>query len=333
MSHQNQTTSNINLFLNWLELLANNIMAEFNVAYKRYKPIEIIYIGLILSTLIIYLVIFCVNHLYVHYPNSGKISKFFAIHSLLVWTYVACMLRRRFPKTSDMIMLISLTIMSIANASFFVAICILSPMPMITSSLVHFNHLLHFNELHWVLWTKTQPHLLKALTWSYWQLYHCTIVTIIILCLRRARTEMMLLCITNITVEIVGFLLFYFYPSLPIASTWKNIPMHPNDILTIKVFYDMRHHITPHFLCAPVEFPSFHVIWATICAISMRNNKYLLAIFGLYAAFVYAATILLGWHFIADVICGACIAFVSYYIAIILNRKLSKKYPNNCYAE
>ena len=290
MNHYNKTWSQVNLFLDWLNLIGDKVLAECYVAYRRYKPIEIILLISVVASFLMLTITVLINTYYVHYTNIISVATFIIIIAELPVTYIACMLRKNFRKSADALMCFTMFIIVVQTSMNCAQIPAMSPMVMKTSSLAHFNQLLHFNQVHWILWTHSHTHLYKIL-------------------------------------------IAYLYPALPAAAIWKHIPLHHADMLDIKGYYDIRHHIMPNFSFATVELPSFHMIWVLNCAISMRHNKYLLSILILYTVSIYAATILLGWHFVADVITGSCIAFISYYIAILINRKLSTRYPSNQYTK
>lgn len=333
MNHYNKTWSQVNLFLDWLNLIGDKVLAECYVAYRRYKPIEIILLISVVASFLMLTITVLINTYYVHYTNIISVATFIIIIAELPVTYIACMLRKNFRKSADALMCFTMFIIVVQTSMNCAQIPAMSPMVMKTSSLAHFNQLLHFNQVHWILWTHSHTHLYKILMWCYWKLTYCIGATFAILLISRLSTEAMLFCLANLIAAFIGMSIAYLYPALPAAAIWKHIPLHHADMLDIKGYYDIRHHIMPNFSFATVELPSFHMIWVLNCAISMRHNKYLLSILILYTVSIYAATILLGWHFVADVITGSCIAFISYYIAILINRKLSTRYPSNQYTK
>ena len=181
MNHCNKTLPRLNLCLYWLDVISNKVLEECYVAYKRYKPIEIILFGFVVTSFLLFAGALLINTYYVHYSNTISISGFTIIAGEVPATYIACMLRKRFPKSADTIIAFIMFVIVVQTSLLYGQVPIISPMNMKTLSLEHFNQLLHFNQVHWILWTHSHTHFYQTLLWCYWKLTCCIIATITIL--------------------------------------------------------------------------------------------------------------------------------------------------------
>lgn len=67
---------------------------------------------------------------------------------------------------------------------------------------------------------------------------------------------------------------------------------------------------------AVICIPSFHVIWAIICAYALWSVRWMRIPALLIAALLIFSTLATGWHYFIDVISGAAVASVSLRLAI-----------------
>ena len=69
-----------------------------------------------------------------------------------------------------------------------------------------------------------------------------------------------------------------------------------------------------------VSFPSFHVIWAVLCARALWGFQRLRIPLALLSGMIVISTMTTGWHYFSDVLAGLIIAFVSILIAASATR-------------
>ena len=64
-----------------------------------------------------------------------------------------------------------------------------------------------------------------------------------------------------------------------------------------------------------VCFPSFHVIWAILCAAALWGFRWLRIPVAVLAGMIILSTMTTGWHYFSDVLAGAVLAGVSVFLA------------------
>jgi hypothetical protein len=62
-------------------------------------------------------------------------------------------------------------------------------------------------------------------------------------------------------------------------------------------------------------FPSFHVIWAILCAAALWDYRFLRVPIALLSAMIIASTLTTGWHYFSDVLGGIAVAALSLSVA------------------
>ena len=122
--------------------------------------------------------------------------------------------------------------------------------------------------------------------------------------------------------SIVGFSIYYFFPTTAPASVFFDKNFTPFQHDTFIKFFEIHHHLpittTQGGLIA---FPSFHVIWAALLAYSLKNRKHLFYPVLVFNAIVIVSTVFLGWHYLTDVIGGLTLAGLSVWAAEVIYKR------------
>lgn len=119
---------------------------------------------------------------------------------------------------------------------------------------------------------------------------------------------------------LLGMMIYYFLPSVAPAHFVNSAYFSAAEHNTYWKFYELHHHIP---ILSPgggmVAFPSFHVIWALLLLRLAWSVKWLFVPLLIINTLLILATVLLGWHYIIDVIGGFTLAGL---VIIITNRYL-----------
>ena len=114
------------------------------------------------------------------------------------------------------------------------------------------------------------------------------------------------------SVAIVGSLIYYFFPTAAPASVFDSSYFLHFQEDTVLKFQQIHHYIQPTTTeGGMIAFPSFHVIWAVMCAWVLREKWWLFVPVALTNLIAIIATVMLGWHYLVDALAGIFIAFLA----------------------
>jgi membrane-associated phospholipid phosphatase len=120
----------------------------------------------------------------------------------------------------------------------------------------------------------------------------------------------------NLVSFIVGLPLFALFPAV---GPWYGYPTpaRPDQLGSQATLFLLRHpgacqyHVPAGIVC----FPSFHVVWAILCARALWTFRLLRIPVVILAALIVLSTVTTGEHYILDLIAGAIIAVLAIYAA------------------
>jgi len=165
-------------------------------------------------------------------------------------------------------------------------------------------------------WTHAHPFLHHWLTKIYYSMVtELLLIPIILICLNARRT-LSIFFIAILTSFFVGALIYYFFPTMAPSGIFHSPYFTKAQYHTSDAFFQVHHHLK---ITASdgglVAFPSFHVIWASILTYCCRIKKYFFYPALIFNTLLILATLLLGWHYLMDVLTGIALAMIAIYIA------------------
>lgn len=102
---------------------------------------------------------------------------------------------------------------------------------------------------------------------------------------------------------LLGFIFYYFFPTTGPASIFHLSLFSEEQIATGLKFQELHHYQPPSTVAGGmIAMPSYHVIWAYLIAYFTRFNPYVCVIVTSINLLIIASCVLLGWHYILDVI-------------------------------
>lgn len=123
--------------------------------------------------------------------------------------------------------------------------------------------------------------------------------------------------IANVWAFAIGIPLFALFPAV---GPWYGYHLTPDrgQAACEAAFFAMRASGPYVFRgnAGVICFPSFHVIWAILCAQALWAFRYLRIPAAILAALIIASTLTTGWHYFCDVLAGMLIAGISILIAM-----------------
>ncbi|TAL58927.1 MAG: phosphatase PAP2 family protein [Legionella sp.] len=199
-----------------------------------------------------------------------------------------------------------------------------TPFPPIDHHILQWEHSLHIDMPALMLWTQQHPYFKYVLQCIYDSLpYQMSILPLLLIAAGKfsvLRDYYFLL----LTTVLWGFLFYYFFPTTAPASVILSPLFTPEQIATGSKFLEIHNHLIPSTREGGlIALPSFHVIWALLCVYLLKDWWLPCLMLLVVNLFLIASCVLLGWHYVIDVVGGLVILFMGW---CLLNycKKLNK---------
>jgi len=163
-------------------------------------------------------------------------------------------------------------------------------------------------------WAVRHSWLNAALNLSYAGLLPMLLAAIFLPSLTGRRNRAQRFLLANAIAFLAGVLLFGIFP---VVGPWAGYRFAPSAAQehTVQVFMALRgagsFSFFPGTDLGIISFPSFHVIWALLSAEALFEFRRLRIPAAVLAGMICLSTMTTGWHYFADVLAGAAIAFVA----------------------
>lgn len=223
---------------------------------------------------------------------------------------------------------LSKVIIQISVVIFIFALTILlttgvqySPFPPIDPTLVKIDSYLGFHIPSLLETVARFPGFKPLLMEAYFSLKFNVLCVPLLLILLQKNKAFDEYCFLFLATAFIGFVFYYFFPSLAPASQFSSPYFFQEQYATAIKFYQIHLYATPTTLEGGlIAFPSFHVIWALIGQYTSRSIPWLYYLLLPFTFLLILACPLLGWHYVTDII-GS---FFILLCAIFILKKLLK---------
>lgn len=258
------------------------------------------------STLIIY------NWLYVRYANivSNLLVPPAGAAGFLLLYFCCVNTRQRFPRLSYFFLGILYMIIFIYSMFLTCGSAMLTPSThLLNYQLLQWDLALGFNQLPLVVWASKHDILHSILQFGYgsWGYQLALVCPVLALCKQYQQIRQWTL--GGILAILIVATIYYFFPSLPPASVYPEYHFDSGCYECINRFYLLHSYQRFAFTqCGLIVFPSCHVIYALFTTWAFRNIKWILWPVIVLNVILIASTLLLGMHFLVDVL-GAVVVF------------------------
>lgn len=154
-----------------------------------------------------------------------------------------------------------------------------------------------------IAWTAKHPliHLILSCVYDSltWQM---TFLPIMVTCFGGFTVLRQYFCFMLIS-AILGFTIYYFFPTLAPASNIVSTYFRPEQYATGIKFTEIHHHLYPSTMeGGMIAFPSFHAIWAWFCLYLVRPWPIIFFLLLPVNLLLVLSCVLLGWHYPIDII-------------------------------
>ncbi|WP_058534979.1 phosphatase PAP2 family protein [Legionella saoudiensis] len=190
----------------------------------------------------------------------------------------------------------------------------LTPFPLIDRHIVKLESFMGINTPAIVGWTNEHPLFRTLLSAIYDSLsYQMSIIPLFVLfsCRVHLMREYYFLLLFTV---LIGFGFYYFFPTAAPASIFNHALFESSQIATGLKFTELHHHIVPTTNEGGlIAFPSFHAIWAILCVNLLREWPIACIVLAIINLMLIASCVLLGWHYITDIVGSFIVLFISYF--------------------
>lgn len=124
--------------------------------------------------------------------------------------------------------------------------------------------------------------------------------------------------------SLAGCLFYYFFPSSGPGAVLTSDLFSAEQRLTSWKFSQVHHFgDVPTIQGGMIAFPSMHAVWAILLTYAALPDRRLLCAAAVFNVFVLLSTVLLGWHFLVDVLAGAVLSAASLALAEATHGRLA----------
>ncbi len=118
---------------------------------------------------------------------------------------------------------------------------------------------------------------------------------------------------------LIGSLIYYFFPSTDVSSIIPSTLFSPSAYMVTHQF-DLEHHYRHigQFAIGLISMPSFHTIWAMVITLALWKNWVMRCVALCYTVLVIVSALLLGAHFLVDILAGIIIACLTWWFVVWL---------------
>lgn len=203
-----------------------------------------------------------------------------------------------------------------------------TPFPPIDAALARWDAALGFNVTSAMAWTQAHPRCRSWLWRSYDSLQYQLLLVPLLACCLRDRARMKRFTYAFVYSFFAGDLFYYFFPSSGPAGVYVSPYFDPVQRLTHVKFYNVHHFLAVTTRAGGlIAFPSFHVVWGVLLTCLARGRSWAFLPLLALNALMIASTLLLGWHFLVDVVSGVVLALVTLRLGDWTCRRLEAGAP------
>lgn len=189
----------------------------------------------------------------------------------------------------------------------------LTPFATIDKKILDIEHYFHIDLPGVIAWTNAHPYFRNILGFIYDTLpYQMSILPLIVIITGKfslVKEYYFLMLITTL----IGFTLYYFFPTTAPASVINSPLFMPEQIATGLKFNQIHHHITPSTNEGGlIALPSYHTIWALLCVYLLKDWVLPCIVLFSMNILLIASCVLLGWHYVTDVVAAIVLTAMAF---------------------
>ena len=158
-------------------------------------------------------------------------------------------------------------------------------------------------------WTYQHALIHRVLNFIYNSLEYELIIIPLLLAIFSSSRTIAIFYLSTLSSLLVGCLIYYFFPTTAPSGVFHSPYFSQWQRDTSLRFYEVHHALkVTTDEGGLIAFPSFHVIWAILLTYPTYPKKWIFYPLASYNFLLIISTVLLGWHYLTDVIGGVILA-------------------------
>lgn len=296
--------------------------------YRRQDGILHIILGIVLLVGVVFKAIDLLTY---HYAGLFIPAKFITAVPgvILLWIVGVFLSKGRWLRTGLLVSGVAQSYLYILVMGSVIASMVTTPFPIVDRGLLHFDQFFHFSTLAIVGWTFAHPWLKEGLTFCYNTWFFLVVLMPLVLAVLKDRDGIDVYMIATFITFLVGVIIYYFWPTIAPAGILHSAYFTEDQHELVTRFQEIHHHLPiTVFNGGVIAFPSFHVINNLLILYVSRRYRWLFLPLLVVCSFSILATMMLGYHYLADVLAGFLIAYLSIKLTQLLLRRFSVAYQS-----
>ena len=185
-----------------------------------------------------------------------------------------------------------------------------TPFSVIDGVIKKWDTLMGFNVTHWMSWGFQFPFFIHLLNFCYNTWFYQFFMVPAILAFFHQHRIAAQYYVAMILTLIVGGGIYYFFPTTAPATVYHSVYFSADQHNLVTAFNQLHHHQTVTVNSEGlVSFPSFHVIGAILALLALRRLRWYFWVMIPVNTLLIMSTMVLGYHYLSDVLAGAVLAF------------------------
>jgi len=270
------------------------------------------------------LIFFTINYLAFHYHGNDyfpSVTFSIGLSLILIWAG----LKLQFQRVTVLEHIVKETLiyfLVMSVIAFFTNAIQLTPFKPIDHAILRFESYFSINLVKIIAWTAHHDYFYTILDFTYKtiavQMGYIPLLIIIGGQYIYAREFFCLLLIS----ALIGFTFYYFFPTMAPASVLHSAYFTTEQHNTGIKFSEIHHYLLPKSSDGGlIALPSFHAIWAWYCVYLVRCWPWAFALLLAFNGLLILSCVLLGWHYVSDLLGSLLIILLTQYIYYYATRK------------
>lgn len=275
-------------------------------------------------------IIFAINYLVFHYKGNnylpeGSFQAAFSLFLVLLGLQLISAKAHYCSQLTYSIFILFATSFAIACLTNAVQ---LTPFPPIDAKILVIEHSMHINMAGIVAWTAKHPLIKEILIYIYSTLPYQMSILPFVLSVCGYFDRIRHFCCLMLISTLIGFCFYYFFPTLAPASMINSPFFTPEQYATGIKFREIHQGMLPSTIDGGmIAMPSFHVIWAWLCLYLVKEIRWLFYSLILVNAALVASCVLLGWHYLLDVVGSLFLILLTHWLANLAKKWHTTYFP------